>query len=121
MTPEQAQARAALLLILRLVRHHDLSPAEAATAVHQRRAGQTGPHTHLVTQEADAMIREAAAPLRTIIHTLRPLVRMAADVMAEFTRAAQQLVASIHTGTAVRRPRPAWMSPYGPPTRRRFP
>jgi hypothetical protein len=120
-TPEQAQARAALLLILRLFRHHDLSPAEAASAVHQRRAGQTGPHTHLVTQEAHAMIREAAAPLRAIVQALRPLVRMAADVMAEFTRAAQQVVAGIHAGTGARRTRPAWMSPYGPPTRRRFP
>lgn len=121
MTPEQAQARAALLMILRLVRHHDLTAAEAANAVSQRRRGETGPHTHLVTMEADAIIREAAAPLRAAIQALQPLMQMAADAMAELLRAAQQAATGIRASTKAPRTRPAWMSAYGPPTRRRFP
>ncbi|MFF3096759.1 hypothetical protein [Streptomyces cyaneofuscatus] len=115
MTPEQASARAALLLIHRLIRHHGLTYEEAVTAVTQRRRGEDGPHTHLVLAEATAVLREAMEPLRTFAAALRPAAEAAARAMAALTAALRTTPAT----TPARPDRPAWATPYGPPPRRR--
>ncbi|MDX2922726.1 hypothetical protein [Streptomyces sp. NE06-03C] len=119
MTPEQASARAALLLIRRLIRNHGLTFEEATTAVAQRRLREDGPHTHLVIAEAHAVMTEALAPVRTAIEAMRPMMKAAAAAMAEMTRVLRTALPpqqSDRTG----RDRPAWATPYGPPQRRRF-
>ncbi|MFC8463383.1 hypothetical protein [Streptomyces sp. NPDC057250] len=110
LTPHQVHA--ALLLAQRLVERHDLTPTEAFIAVDQTRRGETGPHTHLVTTEAAALLAEATAPVRAMLDALRPITEAAARTMAELTRA----LAPVTNG---RSDRPAWISPYGPPPRRR--
>ncbi|BBA98299.1 hypothetical protein RVR_4431 [Actinacidiphila reveromycinica] len=115
MTPEQASARAALVLIHRLVRRHGLSVEDAATAVAQRRRREDGPHTHLVVAEAHAVLAEAMAPIRTFMEAMRPVAKAAAAAMAELARALQPVARQVAAG----RDRPAWASPYGPPPRRR--
>lgn len=112
MTPEQAHARAALLLIGRLVKRRGLTVREAVTAVAQRRRRETGPHTDLVLAEARAVLAEALAPMRALIEAFQPVARAAATVMAELGGALSQ-------APDVRADRPAWVSPYGPPPRRR--
>ncbi|WNI31479.1 hypothetical protein [Streptomyces sp. ITFR-6] len=115
MTPEQASAHAALVLIRRLVRTHGLSVEDAATAVAQRRRREDGPHTHLVVAEAHAVLAEAMAPIRTFMEAMRPVAKAAAAAMAELARALQPVARQVATV----RDRPAWASPYGPPPRRR--
>jgi len=118
MTPEQASAQAALILIGRLIKRHGLTVEEAVTAVAQCRRREDGPHTHLVVAEAAAVMAEAMAPIRAFIEAMRPAVQAAAAAMADFGRA---LRAAIPQQPADRpgRNRPAWASPYGPPPRRR--
>ncbi|MEU6929007.1 hypothetical protein AB0A05_07565 [Streptomyces sp. NPDC046374] len=116
MTPEQASARAALLLIGRLVKRHGLTVEEAVTAVAQRRRRETGPHTDLVVAEAHAVLAEALAPIRACMDALRPMAQAAAAAMAELGRALNQ---AAPVARAARADRPAWASPYGPPPRRR--
>ncbi|MFJ2206000.1 hypothetical protein [Streptomyces microflavus] len=117
MTPEQASARAALLLVRRLIHHHGLTYEDAVTAVTQRRRGEDGPHTHLVLAEATAVVREAIDPIRTLMEALRPAAESAARALAA-------LAATIRTTpptTQAWPDRPAWATPYGPPTRHRRP
>ncbi|MEH0402912.1 hypothetical protein ACFY7V_03735 [[Kitasatospora] papulosa] len=116
MTPEQVQATAALILIRRLVRNHELTVEEAVTAVARQQRQEIGPHTHLVVQEATAVISEVAGPLRALAAAMLPAVRDAAAAMAK-------LLAPFRTSPAAaatkgRKDRPAWVSPYGPPPRR---
>ncbi|MFJ7592491.1 hypothetical protein ACIQZO_35000 [Streptomyces sp. NPDC097617] len=113
MTPEQASARAALILIGRLVKLHGLTVEEAVTAVAQRRRREDGPHTHLVVAEARAVMAEALAPVRAFMKALRPVIEASAAAMTELRSALRQ------AAPAARRDRPAWTSPYGPPPRRR--
>jgi hypothetical protein len=115
MTPEQASARAALLLIARLVHLRGLTVEEAVAAVAQRRRRETGPHTHLVLAEANAVLAEALAPMRKLIEAFQPVVKAAAAAMADLVKTFQPVVQQI----AARRDRPAWVTPYGPPPRRR--
>ncbi|WP_371799091.1 hypothetical protein OG963_14815 [Streptomyces sp. NBC_01707] len=115
MTPEEASARAALLLIARLVERHEMTPQEASVAVEQARRKETGPRTHLVTLEAMQVLREATAPIRATLEALRPSAEAAA-AMAELARA---LAPVAQQTTAARRDRPAWAIPYWPPPRRR--
>ncbi|THA54282.1 hypothetical protein [Streptomyces sp. A1136] len=118
MTPEQASARAALLLIGRLVRLRGLTVEEAVTAVAQRRRRETGPHTDLVVAEAHAVMSEALAPIRAAMEAFKPMAQAAAAAMAELARALRPVAQQT---AAARRDRPAWATPYGPPPRRRFP
>ncbi|MBT2453306.1 hypothetical protein [Streptomyces sp. ISL-86] len=118
MTPEQARARAALLLIGRLVRLRGLTVEEAVTAVAQRRRRETGPHTDLVVAEAHAVMSEALAPIRAAMEAFKPIAQAAAAAMAELARALRPIAQQT---AAARRDRPAWATPYGPPPRRRFP
>ncbi|MGW6391149.1 hypothetical protein ACWFR1_11730 [Streptomyces sp. NPDC055103] len=116
MTPEQASARAALILIGRLVKLHGLTVEEAVTAVAQRRRREDGQHTHLVLAEAHAVMAEALEPIRALMEAWRPAVQAAAEAMAELGRALRQ---SAPAAAAARRDRPAWATLYGPPPRRR--
>ncbi|WP_327385046.1 hypothetical protein [Streptomyces sp. NBC_01207] len=116
MTPEQGRATAALMMISRLIRHQGLTGEEAATAVAQRIRGEEGPHTHLVTVEAAAMLAEMTAPIRAFMEALRPAVMAATETMAAILG---RLAANTATAAGRCLDRPAWASPYGPPTRRR--
>ncbi|WP_284576703.1 hypothetical protein [Streptomyces sp. 2P-4] len=118
MTPDQAHARAALILIRRLVQNHGLTVEEAVTAVAQRRRGETGPHTQLVAREATAVVREAAAPIRAALEALRPAFAAATAAMAELARALRAAIPS-QPAASTHRDRPAWATPYGPPPRQR--
>jgi uncharacterized protein YukE len=77
-----------------------------------------------VTTEHEQAREEFAACLRRLVDAFQPLVAAAKAAMAELVKAlqpiAQQLAEQTKPGRA-RRDRPAWMSPYGPPTRHRFP
>ncbi|MFI1954823.1 hypothetical protein ACH437_23745 [Streptomyces xinghaiensis] len=108
MTPEQASDHAALLLTSRLVHYHGLTVEEAATAVVQRRRRQHGPHTHLVTAEAHAVLTEAATPIRTALEAIRPAAKAAAAAMADLTRVFRKAAPARHD-------RLTCTSPYGPP------
>lgn len=116
MTPEQASAHAALILVGRLVQRRGLTVEEAVTAVAQRRRREDGPHTDLVVAEAHAVMSEALAPVREFMEAMRPMMQAATTAMAELGRA---LLQSAPAATAARRDRPAWATPYGPPPRRR--
>jgi hypothetical protein len=109
------EARATTLLFLHLVTRYELAPEEAVLAIEQTRRGETGPHTRLVTVAATAIVREAAAPMRTLFDALLPLAEAAARAMADLARALAPVVQQLHA-----RDRPPWVSPYGPPPRRRF-
>ncbi|MFF4385599.1 hypothetical protein ACFY0G_02215 [Streptomyces sp. NPDC001552] len=116
MTPEQGRAAAALLMISRLISHHGLTMQQAAHAVAQVSYRETGEHTHLVTAEAAAMLAELMAPVRAFMDAMRPAVAAAAE---QFAALARQLTAAAPTAAGRRTDRPAWASPYGPPSRRR--
>ncbi|WP_327421861.1 hypothetical protein OG763_15095 [Streptomyces sp. NBC_01230] len=116
MTPEEASARAELLLIGRLVRNRGLAVEEAVTAVAQRRRRETGPHTDIVLAEAHAVLAEAMAPMRSLMEALKPLAQAAAAPMVELSCALRPVA---EQSTAAPRDRPAWATPYGPPPRRR--
>ncbi|WP_199570581.1 hypothetical protein [Streptomyces murinus] len=120
MTPEQARAHAALILIHRLVRNHGLTAEEAVTAVAQRRRREDGPHTELVIAEAHAVVAEAAAPVMALMkkmaEAMQPMMQAASAAMAELARAFKPTTGKT---AAARRDRPAWASPYGPRPHRR--
>lgn len=111
------EARAAVVLMLRLVTRRGLTPQEASTAVDQVHRGETGPHTHLATMEAAQLLAEATAPVRAMLEALRPIAENAARAMAELARALAPITKQLATGN--RGDRLAWVSPYGPPPRRR--
>ncbi|MFF4388544.1 hypothetical protein ACFY0G_17455 [Streptomyces sp. NPDC001552] len=119
MTPEQASARAALVLIHRLIQNRGLTVEEAVVAVAQRRRREVGPHTDLVTAEAAAVLHEAFAPIRAMMEAFKPVAQAMATAMADLVRALQR--PAIQGAATARASRPAWASPYGPPPRRRFP
>lgn len=116
MTPDQATAHAALLLIGRLIRNRDLTIEEAVTAVAQRHRRESGPHTLLVDAEVMSFMTEALAPFRKTSEAVAPAVRATAEVMADLGRALQPAAQDITGG---HRDRPARTTPYGPPPRRR--
>ncbi|MFD6935277.1 hypothetical protein ACFWAP_03845 [Streptomyces goshikiensis] len=118
MTPEEASRTAAQVLVVRLMQRHDLTPQEASIAVDQARRKEIGPHTHLVTLEAMQVLREATAPMRKVLESLRPLAEAATAAMAELARALGPVVQQQAAARATSRP--AWASPYGPPPRRSF-
>lgn len=125
MTPEQAQHRAALLLVHRLIHRRGLTLIEALTAVDQRRRGEPGPHTDLVTAEANAYVREFSVSLRALVEAFRPLMAAAAKAMTGLAKALQPVArqlaehAAASSAPARRRDRPAWATSYGPPPGRR--
>jgi hypothetical protein len=53
--------------------------------------------------------------MRKLIEAFQPVVKAAAAAMADLVKTFQPVVQQI----AARRDRPAWVTPYGPPPRRR--
>ncbi|MFE3378779.1 hypothetical protein [Streptomyces anulatus] len=113
--PTSHETRAAALLISRLVRLRGLTALEALAAVDQAHRKATGPHTHLVHQEATQLLTEMTASVRAALEALRPVAAAAARAMADLSRA----LAPVARQATTRPDRPAWASPYGPPARRR--
>lgn len=115
---------ARVVLVRRLVDLHGLAVDEAHTAVRQAEHGQDGPHADLVRAEAAAVIEQALAPIRQriadAIEALIPAMRKVAEgFQAACTVINQAQYALAPPPAPGRRPdRPAWQSPYGPPTRR---
>lgn len=79
----------------------------------------TTPAPAVDPERVRAAVEQMRAALRAWAEAVAPAVRAMAE---EFARLAQHLreagVVDDH-GRPVRRDRPAWQSPYGPPTRRR--
>lgn len=118
MTPEQTRASMTLTMIGRLVARHGLTVEEAVTAVAQNNRGETGPHTHLIGAEALAMLGEFTARLRAALaEAFAPAMQAVGQALAEFARTVRAVADEPAPGR--RRDRPAWVSPYGPPARRR--
>lgn len=115
--PTVHEARAAVVLAYRLIQRRGLTTQEAFAAVEEARRKEVGPHTHLVSMEAAQLLAEATAPVRAMLESLRPLAESAARAMAELARALAPITRQVATGN--RGDRPAWVSPYGPPPRRR--
>ncbi|MFH8577180.1 hypothetical protein [Streptomyces zaomyceticus] len=108
--PPEHEERAARILVLRLVIRRGLTPQEASAAIDQVRRGEIDPHTHLATLEAAQLLASATAPVRAMLESLRPIAETAAHAMAELA----SVLATGNLGD-----RPAWVTPYGPPPRRR--
>lgn len=120
-TPREA---ARVVLVRRLVDHHQLTVDEALTAVLQAEEGATGPHTDLARTEAAAIVHAVVGPIRDRIQeALRAMIPALEAAAAGFRKACAALnqaqYALAPPPAPGRRPdRPAWQSPYGPPTRR---
>lgn len=120
------------LLVQRLVDRHGLDQDAAYAAVARAQLGTTGgPHEQLVRDEAQVVLAEvhsavaarAAAALRSITESLRSLGEAAraaiASTQGDFElspRPDQRSPAEPPPRAAGRRDRPAWQTPYGPPT-----
>lgn len=115
--PDVHTARAMVVLAYRLAQRRGLTMHEAFTAIDQCRQKEPGPHTHLVSMEAAQLLTEATAPVRAMLEALRPLAESATRAMAELARALAPITRQ--AATSNRGDRPAWVSPYGPPPRRR--
>ncbi|MFF8412865.1 hypothetical protein [Streptomyces omiyaensis] len=117
MTTEH-EDRAAGLLIFRLVTRRGLTPIEAVLAVQLARAREAGPHADLVAAEVDHLLTTTTAQLRALVDALRPLAQTATRALTDLAQVLQQTTAIMQTDPS-RRDRPAWVTPYGPPPRRR--
>lgn len=78
------------------------------------------PEVARMTAERMREAQEAVnAFMRAFVEAVRPAVEQAAATLAEISRAAQAAGLLDEQGKPVERSdRPAWQSPYGPPTRR---
>ncbi|MBW5420305.1 hypothetical protein GKQ77_01800 [Streptomyces sp. BG9H] len=69
--------------------------------------------------ERDALVREAWTVFaRAYVEAMRPAMEQAAAAMAEFNRAVKASATAKRDDFVLHTDRPAWQSPYGPPTRR---
>lgn len=114
---------ARIYLVRRLTDRHGLDHTDALNAVLQAERHQPGPHTELVRAEAHAIVTELLTPIwRRITETIEALIP-AIGVAAAGLKQAADAVTQAHYALAPppapgrRRDRPAWQSPYGPPTR----
>jgi len=114
-------------LVQRLVDRHSLDPLEAHAAVAGAQLGITdGPHAQLVADEARfalieayaAVGQRAAEVMRAIIGAFQPLAEAAVRAMQGLETVRSDTVAPPPRRA---RDRPAWQTPYGPPTRRHGP
>lgn len=120
--PDLAVARARL--VSRLVEYHDLTAAAARRAVVAAEAGRHTEHTGLVHAEARAVMARHAHEAGDAIAAFLQAMRPALQAMAEAARRAGDAFATADCAKACPVPtrstdRPAWQSPYGPPSRRR--
>jgi superfamily II helicase len=77
----------------------------------------------LTDQQREQLLHQVATAMaytRQIVEAVLPSINAAAREMAKAFQALQQAGYIDEDGQAVKRPdRPAWISPYGPPPRRR--
>ncbi len=119
---DTGRAAARAVLVSRLV-DRGLEPAEAAAAVRAAETGQPTEHLELLSAEARAAAAEAGQRVGQILaafaRALQPVVQAAAAVMRQLDEALRAAGHASSTGKPGRRDRPAWQSPYGPPSRRK--
>ncbi|MYR58327.1 hypothetical protein GTY54_19510 [Streptomyces sp. SID625] len=69
-------------------------------------------------QELGGAVARAMRWMRQLVDAFRSLARQAARVLKALTDFVRRQEAADPLGSATRQRRPAWMSPYGPPTGR---
>ncbi|MFE0727921.1 hypothetical protein ACFW2X_06655 [Streptomyces antibioticus] len=116
LTSAELRARLAAREILthRLVERHGLTrltARRAVLAVEERRHTR---HADLVRAEAAEVMRPIREAFAQLLEQLRPEVEACARMMRTLANVLEPA-----SQTTRRRNRPAWQSPYGPPTRRR--
>ncbi|MGI5408689.1 hypothetical protein ACQEV9_18085 [Streptomyces chartreusis] len=108
-------------VVRRLVDDHGLSPDTAVAAVHAVETGQPTEHQPLVSAAARVIAAELAQRLGQLFaaftRALEPMARAAAAAMRQLDESLR--TAGHHASSSRRRDRPAWQSPYGPPSRRK--
>lgn len=118
------ETRLAGALAFRLMRRHRLTQHQALTAVLRlfRDAEDGDVHTDLARQEIDLFKSDLARASRAFASFRDSLVDAFTRLQPTLAEAAASLDALRPqlAKTAAGRSRPAWQSPYGPPTRRRF-
>lgn len=112
---------ARLVLVRRLVDHHGIDPADALAAVLAVERSEPHPDTELVHAEARAatvaLLQPLARLVRDTFEAIRPALQAAAAALNEAAAATHEAYALAPTPPGRRRDRPAWQTPYGPPTR----
>ncbi|MGW1989642.1 hypothetical protein [Embleya sp. NPDC001921] len=110
------------LLLGRLVGRHGLTIDEGMQAIALYSRREHGPHADLVAAEHATLSAELLAPYREFAERFTPLVQAAAAALNGFFEELRQQLSTVTAAratAAARRDRPAWVSPYGPPRRRR--
>ncbi|MGW6416328.1 hypothetical protein [Streptomyces sp. NPDC055055] len=115
--PVEQETRATQILVLMLITRRGLTPQEASLAVDQARRNEVGPHTHLATLEAARILAAATTPVHAALEALRPIAETAARAMADLARVLAPVTKQLAGSN--RGDRPDWVTPYGPPPRRR--
>jgi hypothetical protein len=112
------------LLVTRVAIRADIPPIKAHLAVRRVALGLTpDQYTPLVLEEARLAAQEAAQRTGQLITDIR---RALTPQIRALSQAAQHAAEALHrlglvdrdAGPARPRERPAWQSPYGPPTKR---
>ncbi|MBP5890628.1 hypothetical protein [Streptomyces scabiei] len=126
LTAAELRARLAAREVLtrRLVDQHGLTRFTARRAVLAVEEGRDTPHAELVRAEAAEVLRPFVEMMQLLRERLRPVVQAWAKAMraaADAVRAAQNTRPDDYVLAPPPAPsdRPAWQSPYGPPSRRR--
>ncbi|MGW7505923.1 hypothetical protein ACWGIR_30985 [Streptomyces albidoflavus] len=118
------EERLAGALAFRLMMRHRLTQHQALAAVLRlfRDAEDGDAHTDLARQELDLFKSDLARAGRAFASFRDSLVNAFTRLQPALAEAAASLDALRlqHAKAAGGRSRPAWQSPYGPPTRRRF-
>jgi hypothetical protein len=109
---------------MRLVNLHGIPPIKAHFAVRRVALGMTPDrYTPLVHAEAQAAAREAAQRAGQVwadsMRAMQPQFHAMAEAAKQAAAALRAFGLVDQTGRPARTDRPAWVSPYGPPARRR--
>jgi hypothetical protein len=114
---DDPQQHARTVLVRRLVERHGIDEATAIDAVDAARAGTPDEYGPLVATEAAAVLTEGMRPLLDAFAAAWQAIQPALQHLAQsVSRFAEQLEEADRLRA---QDRPAWQSPYGPPTRRR--
>ncbi|MBK3630310.1 hypothetical protein JHN59_37055 [Streptomyces sp. MBT49] len=117
----RARLAAREILTRRLVERHGLVRFTARRAVLAVEQGRDTPHAELVRTEAHEVMRPMHGAFERMREQLRPVVEAYAGTvraLADSLRRAR-LIEDQHGHLVKQSDRPAWLSPYGPPSRRR--
>ena len=104
------------VIVQRLIDRHGLNADEAHAALLAAERGQDSEQARLAAAEAQAALNEVAAQIRAAV---QPMIQRVADQFRQIKEVLQQLPEVVDYKPAPRRDRPAWQTPYGPPSRRR--